>query len=139
MTDESGTSSAGGGGLLGGWSTGEMILAGSAAWIFLVVYVLGDRIADEYFNSGVSVPSAMASLAIVAGIYFYNKGGSGSWRSLYPWLVVVLAWGVAVLAGLDLLDGIINDFSSSGEFYEITYYIAAAGLAGGAWQIGQAD
>jgi hypothetical protein len=136
MTDESGTGS---GGMMGGGSTGEMILAGSATWIFLVVYVLGNRITDDYGNSAVAVPSAMAALAIAAGVFFYNRGGSGSWRSLYPWLVVVLAWGIVVLAALDLLDSIINDFSSSGEFFEITYYIAAAGLAVGAWQVGQAE
>lgn len=136
MADGSGPSSSA---MMGGGSMGEVILAGSAAWIFLVVYVLGNRITDEYGNSAVAVPSAMAALAIAVGVYFYNRGGSGSWRSLYPWLVLVLAWGIVVLAALDLLDGIINGFSRSGEFFEITYYIAAAGLAAGAWQVGQAE
>lgn len=139
MTDESSTSSGGAKGKLGAFSTGELILGLSAAWIFLVVYVIGNRLADDYGNSSVAVPAAMVSLGIVAAIYFYNSGGDGSWRSLYPWIAIVAAWGVVVLLGLDLLDGIINNFSSSGEFYEITAYIAAAAMAGGAYLVGQND
>ncbi len=135
MTDES---NAGGvKGTLGGFSTGEMILGLSAAWIFLVVYVIGNRLADDYFNSSVAVPAAMVSLGIVAAIYFYNAGADAQWRSLYPWIALVAAWGIVVLAGLDLLDSIINGFSSSGEFYEITLYIAAGVMGIGAYLVGQ--
>jgi ABC-type sulfate transport system permease component len=83
MTDETGTGASGAKGMLGGLSTGEMVLGLSAVWVFLIVYVIGNRLADDYFNSPVTVPAAMASLAIVAAIYFYHSGGDGSWRSLY--------------------------------------------------------
>ena len=138
MTDESGASSSDMG-MIKALSTGEMILGVSAVWIFLVVYVLGNRIADDYGNSAVSAPAAMVSLGIVAAIFYYHKGGEGSWRDLYPWIAVVAAWGVVVLLGLDLLDGIVNDFSSSGEFYEITAYLAAAAMGVGAYMVGQKD
>lgn len=139
MTDESGSGSSSAAGNLGAFSMGELIMGISAVWIFLVVYVVGNRLADDYGNSSVSVPAAMASLGIAVAIYFYNKEGEGTWRTLYPWIVLVAAWGVVILLALDLLDGIINDFSSSGEFYEITAYIAAAGLAAGAYLVAQED
>lgn len=138
MTDESAASSSAKG-MMGTLSTGEIVLGLSAVWIFLVVYVIGNRLANEYGNSSVAVPAAMLSLGIVAAIFYYHNGSEGSWRSLYPWIAVVAAWGVVVLLGLDLLDGIVNDFSSSGEFYEITAYLAAVGLGVGAYMVGQKE
>ena len=138
MTDEGGGSS-GAQQVFGSLTVGELVLAGGALWIFFVVYVIGNRLADDYGNSSVMVPSAMVSLGILAAIYFNSRGGDGEWRKLYPWIVVVGAWGVVVLLALDLLDGIVNDFSSSGEFYEITAYLAAIAMAIGAWMIGQRE
>lgn len=42
-----------------------------------------------------------------------------------------------MLAVLDLLNGLFNQFGSSGRFYEITFYLAAAAIGAGAWMVRQ--
>jgi len=129
------TSSGGVKGFFGRLSTGEMILALGAAWIFVVVFVIGNRFYEDYDTSVLVMVTPMV-MAILAAMYLYHAGGDGSWRSLYPGLVVAVAWGVVILVALDLLNGFTNSFKT-GEFYETTLYIATVAMAVGAYQVGQ--
>jgi hypothetical protein len=133
MTDDAASSGAGAG-VLSNLSTAEMLIGGGAAWIFVVDYLIGSRIAWDY---GASTTASMLSLAILAAIWFYPRGGDAAWKSMYGTVLLVAGWGVVVLAGLDLVNGLINDnfSSSSGRFYEVTYYIAAAVIGMGAIQM----
>lgn len=135
MTDDtSGSSMASG--ALGNLSTAEMLIGGGAAWIFVVDFVIGDIIAEDYF---VWTAAAMLSLGILAAIWFNGRGGDAPWKSLYGTILSVAAWGVIVLAALDLFNGLINDFSGSdARFYEVTWYIAAGVMAIGTIQNRQA-
>jgi hypothetical protein len=106
-------------------TNGEKVLGVAAAWLFLINYVLGNRITDDYYGT-VVVWVSMLALGILTAIYFYHFGKDAAWHALYPWMARVAAWGIVVLAVLDLLNGILHEFSTSGRFYEITFYIAAA-------------
>jgi hypothetical protein len=117
-------------------TTGEKVLGGAAAWLFIVDYVIGNRLTDSWLGS-VAVWVAMLSLAIVLSMYFYHFGKEAAWHPFYPWLARVAAWGIVVLAVLDLLNGLLNQFGSSGRFYEITFYLAAAAVGAGAWMVRQ--
>ena len=132
MTDEAGGGAASG--MMGKLSTGEMLLGIGAAWIFLVVYVIGDRISSDYGGAVLDV-LAVLCLIVLASMYFSKADGDSGWKAHYPWVAVTAAWGVVILAALDLLHSVANDFTSSGEFYEITLYIAAAVVALGAYQL----
>jgi hypothetical protein len=136
--DTGGGAAAAASGMLGNLSTGEKLIGGGAAWLFVINYVIGSRIAWDY---GASTTASMLALGILAAIYFNPRGGDAAWKGLYKTILVVAAWGIAVLAGLDVLNGLINDnfAGSSGRFYEVTYYVAAAVMAFGAYQMSQAD
>lgn len=122
--------------MIGNLSTGEMLLGFGAAWLFFINYVIGNRLASDYGVSVLVTVSTLA-LAVLAAIFFSKRGGDAAWKSLYPTVAVAAGWGIVVLAVLDLVDGIVNNFSRSGEFYEITFYIASAVIAAGAYQLSQ--
>lgn len=133
MAEEAGGGAASG--MMGKMSTGEMLMGLGAAWIFIVDYVIGNRIADEYYVSVIVVASTLA-LIVLASIYFSKADGDSGWKSRYPWVATTAVWGILVLAVLDLLNGLINEFSSGSDaFYEITFYLAAAIAAFGAYQV----
>jgi hypothetical protein len=117
-------------------TTGEKVLGGAAAWLFIIDYVIGNRLTDSWLDS-VVVWVGMLSLGIVLAIYFHHFGREAIWHPFYPWLIQVAAWGIVVLAVLDLLNGIFNEFGRSGRFYEITFYLAAAAIGAGAWMVRQ--
>jgi phosphatidylglycerophosphate synthase len=77
------------------------------------------------------------ALPVLVAIFFSKRGGDAAWKSLYPTVAVDAGWGIVVLAVLDLVDGIVKNSSRSGEFYEITFYIASAIIAAGAYQLSQ--
>ncbi len=110
-------------------TNGEKVLGVAAAWIFIIGYVLGNRITDDWVGS-VVVWVSMLALGILAAVYFYHFGRDAVWHSLYPWLARVGAWGIVILAMLDLVNGVLNSFGSTGRFYEITFYVAAAAMVG---------
>jgi hypothetical protein len=142
MTDEGGAAAAGAvgegdeagtgattSGLLGLLTTPELLMTGCAAWIFVVVFVVGDRITFDYSTSAGTL-GAFLSLIVLATTYA-GKMGKGGLGSFYPWLARTAVWGIAVFAVLDLVNGVTNDFV--GNFYEVTLYIAAAAGAAGAY------
>ena len=106
-----------------------------AAWIFIVVYVIGNRIASDY---GVSVLTTVSllSLFVLAATYSakMDKGGLATW---YPWAARTATWAIFILVALDLLNGLAHDFF--GSFYETTMYIAAAVGAVGAYMQSQGN
>ena len=108
-------------------------MSGAAAWIFVVVFVIGNRLATDYSTS-VAVIGALLSLIVLASTYAakMDKGGLGS---LYPWIAVMATWGIVVFAALDLLNGLVDEFV--GSFYETTLYLAAAAGGAGAYLHGQ--
>lgn len=116
-------------GILGKLTTAELLMTGAAAWIFLIVYVTGDRITFDYSTSAGTL-GALLSLVALATTFSakMEKGGLGAH---YPWLARTAIWGIAVFAVLDLINGLANDFV--GSFYETTLYIAAAAGAAGAY------
>lgn len=137
MADESGGmgGAAGMGGMMGKMSTGELLMNLGAAWIFIVVYVIGNRIASDY---GVSVLTTVSllSLFVLAATYSakMDKGGLATW---YPWAARTATWAIFILVALDLLNGLAHDFF--GSFYETTMYIAAAVGAVGAYMQSQGN
>jgi len=117
-------------------STAEWIISAGAAWILVVVYLIGNRIQYEYFAS-VLVLVAPLSLAVLLAVFVRNGGNESAWNKLYPGTVNLAGVVIVAFVALDLLNGLANDFSDSGEFYEITLYIAAAVMAGGLFQLRQ--
>ena len=126
------------GGMMAKMSTGEMLMNVGAAWIFVVAYVIGNRIASDY-GSNMLVTISFLALVVLTTTYLSKSGKVGGLGSIYPWAATAATWGILVFAALDLLNGLANSFSSSGEFYEITIYIAAAIGAAGAYMQGQGN
>lgn len=117
-------------------STAEWIISAGAAWILVVVYFIGNRIQYEYFSS-VQVIVAPLSLAVLLAIFVRHGGNESAWTKLYPGTVNLAGVVIVAFAVMDLFNGLANDFSESGEFYEITLYVAAAVIGGGLFQLRQ--
>ena len=117
-------------------TNGEKVLGSAAAWLFIIDYVIGNRLTDSWLGS-VAVWVAMLSFFIVVAMYLHHFGRDAIWHPFYPTLIQAAAWGIVVLAVLDLLNGLFNQFGSSGRFYEITFYLAAAAIGTGAWMVRQ--
>ena len=109
-----------------------------AAWILIVDFFIGNRIQEEYFATVILV-AAPLSLAILLAVWAQAANNGSSWNSLYPGSVMAAGIGIVVFTVMDLINGIANEFSQSGEFYEITLYIAAAVILFGMVQIRQSD
>ena len=122
--------------ILNGLTPGEWLVAAGAAWILVVDYLIGVTITEDYW-SGILLIAAPLSLALLAAVLVKHSGNESAWNHLYPATVNAAGVGIVVFVVLDLLNGIANDFSSSGEFYEITLYIAAAVILGGMIQMRQ--
>ena len=133
MADDAGSAASG---MMGKMSTGELLMGLGAAWIFLVDYVIGNRLADDYYGS-VALMVAMLALIVLVSMYFSKADGDSGWKAHYPWVATTVVWGILTLAVLDVLNGLINDnfYSGSAAFYEITFYVAAAVAAFGAYQV----
>ncbi len=117
-------------------STAEWMIAAGSAWILVVVYLIGNRIQYEYFAS-VQLIAAPLSLAVLLAVFVRNAGNESAWNKLYPGTVNLAGVVIVAFVAMDLLNGLANDFSESGEFYEITLYIAAAVMAVGLFQLRQ--
>ena len=108
----------------------EKVLGAATAWLFFINYIVGNRITEEYGGS-VTVWVSMLSLWILVVMYLYHFGRDAVWHPFYPRLVRVAAWGIVVLAFLDLINGVFNSFSASGRFFEIAFFLASAAIAVG--------
>ncbi len=117
-------------------SPGEWAISGGAAWILVVDFIIGSEITQDYFT-GVSLIVAPLALALLAAVFMRYSGEQSASNSLYPSTANAAGVGIIVFAALDLLNGLVNEFSSSGEFYEITLYIAAAAILVGMMQTRQ--
>lgn len=119
-------------------SSGEWAIFGGAAWILVVDFIIGNRITQDYFSS-VSLIVAPLALGVLAALFVKHGGQQSPSNSLYPSTLNAASVGIVVFAALDLLNGIVNEFSSSGEFYEITLYIAAATILAGMMMMRQSS
>lgn len=137
MADEDAGGGMSASGMMGKMTAGEMLMAAGAAWIFVVIFVIGRTLTEDYRSTSLARWVAMLSLVVLVSMYFAKSDGDSDWDSRYPWVATTAVWGILVLAVLDLLNGVVNEFSSSGQFYEITLYIAAAIAAAGAYQASQ--
>lgn len=108
----------------------EMLIAAGAAWILVVVYVLGDRLTEDY-GAGVLLIVAPMAAALLFAVGAKHGGRESAWNSLYPASINALGSLIVLFLALDILNGLSDDFSSSGEFYEITMYVAGAAILGG--------
>lgn len=117
---------------------GEWLAGAGAAWILVVDFVIGNRISEDYFAT-VLIIVAPLSLALLAAVVVKHGGNESVWNSLYPATLNAAGVGIIVFAALDLLNGLVNEFSSSGEFYEITLYIAAAAVLVGMVQLSRSQ
>lgn len=116
-------------------SVGEWILCAGAAWILLVDFTVGNRLQEEYFASVLLIVAPLSLFTLMA--VYANASGSSPFNGLYPGTVNAAGIGIVVFAALDLLNGLANEFSDSGEFYEITFYLAAVAVLGGLIQMRQ--
>lgn len=117
-------------------SQGEWAVSIGAAWILIVDFVIGNRITQDYFVS-VTLIVAPLSLALLVAVFVKHGGNHSPANSLYPSTVNAAGIGIVVFSALDLLNGLANEFSSSGEFYEITLYVASAAILLGLVQMRQ--
>jgi len=117
-------------------STAEWMISAGAAWILVVVFFIGNRIQYEYFAS-VQTIVAPLSLVVLLAIFGRHGGGESAWNKLYPGTVNLAGLVIVAFVVMDLFNGLANDFSDSGEFYEITLYVAAAVIGGGLFQLRQ--
>lgn len=117
-------------------TNGEKVLGAAAAWLFIINYVIGDRLTESW-RSSVSVWVAMLALVIMVAMYLHHFGRDAIWHPFYPTVVRAAAWGIVVLAVLDLLNGVFNDFGTSGRIYWVTFYIASATIGAGAYMMRQ--
>jgi hypothetical protein len=111
-------------------TTGEWLVTAGAAWIFIVDYIIGNRITQDHFVS-VQTIIAPLSLLVLLAVWVKHGGKESVWNTLYPATLNAAGVLIVVFVALDLLNGLANEFSSSGEFYEITLYIAGAVILGG--------
>lgn len=133
MTEENGGGPVAPPNLISKLSLSELLIGGGAAWIFVVVFIVGNRLTADYSTS-VAVIGALLSLIVLGSAYAakMDKGGLGT---LYPWIAVTATWGIVVFVALDVLNGLTNEFV--GSFYEATVYLAAAAGGVGAYLHGQ--
>ncbi len=117
-------------------STGEWIIAAGAAWILFVDFFIGNRIQEEYFAT-VLIVSAPVSLVMLMAVIVRNGGTESAWNGLYPGTVNAAGIVIITFTVMELFNGLTNEFSQSGEFYEITSYIAAVVIAVGLFQLRQ--
>ena len=115
-------------------TTGEKVLGG-AAWLFIISYVIGNRLVEDWVGS-VVVWVAMLSLLIMVAMYLHHFGSDAIWHPFYPTIVRAAAWGIVVLAALDLVNSIFNEFGSS-LFFWITFYVASGAIGAGAYLMRQ--
>ncbi len=116
-------------------TNGEKVLGAAAAWLFIINYVIGNRLIEDWVGS-VSVWIAMLSLLILVAMYLHHFGSDAIWHPFYPTLAQAAAWGIVVLAFLDLANGVFNDFGSSWFFWG-AFYIASAAVGVGAYLMRQ--
>lgn len=117
-------------------TTGEKALGAAAAWLFIINYVVGNRLTESWQGS-IVVWVSMLALGIVVAMYLHHFGREAIWHPYYPTLTRVAAWGIVVLGVLDLLSAIFNNFPPSGRFYWITFYLATAAIGTGAYLMRQ--
>jgi hypothetical protein len=122
--------------LLNSLSPGEWAVSAGALWILVVNYLVGYTIQEEY-GTWLTQFTAPLSIAILLAVFVKNNGKTSAWNGLYPGTVFAAGIGIVFFTAADLLNGLVNDFSQSGEFYEITAYLAAAAVAFGIWSIQQ--
>ncbi|MDA2979690.1 MAG: hypothetical protein O3B42_08035 [Actinomycetota bacterium] len=75
-------------------------------------------------------------------MYFYYSGKKAAWHALYGTFVKVGAWAMAIIALYALIDDTIiasNRYSGATLFFELTFYVAGALFAVGAWQLRNDD
>ena len=113
----------------------EWIITAGAAWILFVDFFIGNRIQEEYFAT-VLIVAAPLSLVLLLAVIVRN-GAESAWNGLYPGTVNAAGIVIIVFTVMDLFNGLTNEFSQSGEFYEITFYIAVAVIAVGLFQLRQ--
>ncbi|MCP3975774.1 MAG: hypothetical protein GY720_14915 [bacterium] len=124
------------GDLMKQFSAAEWTIGGGAAWLLVVCFLVGNRIQYEYFATIVTI-DALLSIGILLAIYAKHSGGESAWNGLYPGSLNAAGTALVTMTVLDMINGLANDFSQSGEFYELTLYIAAAVVAFGLFLLRQ--
>jgi hypothetical protein len=110
--------------------TNEWLLVAGAAWIFVVDYIIGNRIDYEYSSTALIIVAPLSAVLLLA-VWAKHGSTDSAWSPLLPGLTTVAAILIVTFVGLDLLNGLFNDFTSHGEFYEITLYLAGAAVLAG--------
>lgn len=110
--------------------TNEWLLVAGAAWIFIVDYIIGNRIDYEYSSTALIIVAPLSAVLLLA-VWAKHSSTDSAWSPLLPGLTTVAAILIVTFVGLDLLNGLFNDFTSHGEFYEITLYLAGAAVLAG--------
>jgi hypothetical protein len=110
--------------------TNEWLLVAGAAWIFIVDYIIGNRIDYEYSSTALIIVAPLSAVLLLA-VWAKHGSTDSAWSPLLPGLTTVAAILIVTFVGLDLLNGLFNDFTSHGEFYEITLYLAGAAVLAG--------
>lgn len=117
-------------------SVAEWTIGGGAAWLLVVCFLFGNRIQSEYFAT-IGTIDALLSIGILLAIYAKHSGGESAWNGLYPGSLNAAGVALVTMTVFDLINGLANDFSQSGEFYEVTLYIAATAVASGLFLLRQ--
>jgi hypothetical protein len=120
-------------------TSGERLVAIGALLVLVVCWVLGTLILDEY---GLSNTSVLIPIGVLAAMYFYYSGKKAAWHALYGTVVKVGAWAMAIIAFYALIDDTIitsNRYSGATLLFELTFYVAGALFAVGAWQLRNDD
>ncbi len=116
-------------------SGGERLIALGALVILLVCWVVGSLFFDDF---GLAKGELFVLVGVLAAMYFYYSKGEAPWHPLYGTIVKVGAWAIALAALYDFIDDTLIDsvrYSGATLFYEIVWYIGAAVMAVGAWQM----
>ncbi|MCZ7532790.1 MAG: hypothetical protein M5U23_05210 [Acidimicrobiia bacterium] len=120
-------------------TAGERLIAIGALLILVVCWLLGTLILDDYSLANISV---LLPIGILGAMYFYYSGPKKAWHPLYGTIVRVSAWAIAIIAVYGFIDDMIiasNRPDGAWLFYEITFWVAGALCAVGAWQIRSDD
>ena len=99
----------------------------AGAVLVIVTWFFGQLLINDYSIDDLALP---LSVGILGAVYSYFSGGTATWHSLYPWIVAVVALGIAILG----LNRFFEDFrftylGGSAWLWRILYY-AGAGLLG---------